>query len=95
MKISELLSGPEKWTQGAWARNQKGETVSAFDSSACCWCISGAIAKCYPADQFTRICDQILRHLDYHLEEGSIFRWNDHLDRKFEEVKLVVETLAL
>lgn len=47
MKVYELLDRPEKWTQGASARTIDGVMCNPNDSAAVCWCVFGAIYKCY------------------------------------------------
>ena len=39
----ELLSDPERWTRGAFARDRKGGPVTPFNPRACQWCVTGAI----------------------------------------------------
>lgn len=50
MTVRELLSDPERWTKGAWALNQAGAEVNAISSDAKCWCLVGAISRCYRTD---------------------------------------------
>lgn len=45
VKARELLSIPERWTQGSTAKNVKGESVLAYDETATSWCIIGACIK--------------------------------------------------
>jgi hypothetical protein len=47
MKIKELLTDESKWTQETLAKNENGERVSPTQSDAVCWCLVGAIYKCY------------------------------------------------
>jgi len=47
MKVKELLSDESKWTRNAYARNRYGESVLPSDPEATCFCLSGAIDKCY------------------------------------------------
>jgi hypothetical protein len=42
---SDLIPTPEKWTQGAYARDADGESVSWDDPAAVCFCSQGAIRK--------------------------------------------------
>lgn len=42
-----LLDAPEKWAQGAAARDEGGREVNAFASDAVSWCIGAAISKVY------------------------------------------------
>jgi len=48
MKISELLLKPERWTQKYYARDRQGLPVPATSENAICWCLHGAIRRCYP-----------------------------------------------
>lgn len=73
MKAHELLSSPEKWTKGALAKDADGNTVSACHPKATCFCVLGAVEKCYP-DLNKQI--QALNLLEYTLGE-RISRWND------------------
>lgn len=38
-----LISDPDRWTQGTYARTQYGDSVDGDDSAAVCWCSAGAI----------------------------------------------------
>lgn len=42
----DLLSDPERWTQGVFARDENGVQVRPKDASACKWCLLGAVAIC-------------------------------------------------
>jgi hypothetical protein len=41
----ELISDPERWTQGEYARNAEHEAVNFLSPEACRWCLVGALAK--------------------------------------------------
>lgn len=43
--VRKLIEKPENWTQGTYARNKDGETVSTYSSDAVCFCLSGAITR--------------------------------------------------
>lgn len=43
--VRELLSVPERWTQGAFARQEDKTQVNAEDPEAVCFCIRGAIHR--------------------------------------------------
>ncbi len=45
----ELISDPENWTQGCFARDKDGEEVAAFLTNATCWCAWGALKYVYDA----------------------------------------------
>lgn len=40
-----LISDPDKWTQGALARNAHGSEVAHYSPDACKWCAVGAISR--------------------------------------------------
>lgn len=40
----ELISAPERWTKGHFAKNGAGIATYCRSSSAVCWCASGATA---------------------------------------------------
>ncbi len=87
MKVRELLSGPEKWTQGSYV------SVHSMGTS---YCLLGAIRHCYPIG-WEDIHRKVARELD---AEGSlvdtvVFEYNDHPRRKFAEIKELVERLDI
>jgi hypothetical protein len=44
----ELISVPERWTQGELARGKSGRAVSPRGKAAVCWCAEGAISRYAP-----------------------------------------------
>lgn len=47
MKLQKLFSNSKRWTKGAEARSKTGRSVDPKSRQAVCWCLSGAITKCY------------------------------------------------
>ncbi len=45
--VLDLLQDPSHWTQGTFAKSQSGKEVNPKSPIAVCWCLRGAIAKCY------------------------------------------------
>ena len=43
--VRALLTPPEAWTTGSYARNFWGHPCGVFDPSARCWCLEGAVAR--------------------------------------------------
>lgn len=41
-EIRELVSIPERWTQGSNARNKEGSAIPPTHGRAVCWCVNGA-----------------------------------------------------
>lgn len=48
MKIRELFADKSKWTRGAMARDKDGNRATPTSRCSTCWCMLGAIYKCYP-----------------------------------------------
>lgn len=92
MKIKELLTDESRWCKGHVARNKYGEKEDIESEQAVCWCLSGAIGKCYPYKDRNaislKIRDAIVKHLGYVL--GTI-AFNDDKKTTFEDVRKVIE----
>ena len=43
----DLLMKEERWTKHAYARNEFGTGAGSTSESAVCWCLAGALTKCY------------------------------------------------
>lgn len=89
MKVRELFSDESKWTQGADARNALGEKVMAEAEDAVCWCLFGAVQKCYGFGN--RV--PILVGIEQDLKVLSLGPWNDSVT--FEVVKALVVRLDI
>ncbi len=84
MKIYELLDSPDKWTQGAFANDERGVSVGPNDKLASRWCMAGALDKCYPREGREEAAKKLREFAD---EAGiSIALWNDAPDRTYAEV---------
>lgn len=90
MKIRELLDKPEKWTQGCTARDKDGIHVMLTSAAAVCWCLMGAVWKCYLPNE----CGQIFTVLGKHVGDNVGF-WNDARERTFEDVQKLIKELDL
>lgn len=90
MKVHELLNDSSKWTKKASARNIQKESVPAHSSLAVCWCLLGAIDKCYEntdEDNTYLLTKAIVKELGFNnLHDTAHF--ND--SHTFEEVKALV-----
>ena len=93
MKIWELLSDESKWTQGVTAKNDCGQLVAPDSVEACCWCLMGAVHKCYPYDFDEYIIDVMTEELSGTQEIISITSWNDAIGRTYDEVYDFVKRL--
>lgn len=92
MKAHELLSEPEKWTQFAYARDKDGNPIPVTAPEATCFCLLGALRKCYPdfdseLSALNRVRQSIQRLYKEYYAQPSVF--NDTM--KHEDVKKVLE----
>lgn len=74
IKAKGLIDTPEKWTQGEFARSEKGLSVQPTSPRATCFCSVGAIRKIG-----SRGCGGV--HISYDLLSGvmggSVINFND------------------
>ena len=87
IKIRELLSSPDKWTQGAPARTSDGGIISSCDKKAYCWCLYGAILKV--SYETTKVNKKLIRNqlvTMIYRKIGNIGEWNDSHERKHSDV---------
>lgn len=96
MKVKELLSSKEKWTQGAYARTADGQDCHHNDERAVAWDLTGAIWRCYTHWEtkesgvvFQKVVDKVGD------AQGSILSWHDAPERTYEEVKQLVDALDI
>ncbi len=97
MKIKELLSSPDKWTKKMLARNEQGKEVAVMSSDAACWCLLGALCKCY--DRNAKGYDEAMRciyaalALNDRTGDWSIGDFNDN--STYDEVVALVTELDI
>jgi hypothetical protein len=82
MKVHELLAQPDSWTQQAYARNHDGDTVASCSDDARCWCLLGAMFRCYADKDIAKIELKILDQTN----KITVAQWNDDPDRTHQEV---------
>lgn len=86
-KISEILkqakaliADEKNWTQGAAARNEKGQIAYSLDPDATCWCSFGAVSKTtegdLPANGLAH--NQLYDTLEKEFNCTSISEYNDN-----------------
>ena len=80
VKPSDVMTGPEKWTQGAFARADGGAEVLLNSNRAVCFCAEGVLRKTAVAP-FLEVIE--LRWI----VRNYIGKWNDDPTRTFEEVR--------
>lgn len=93
MKIRELLSSPDKWTQGVFARNSSGYRTYELDQDACSFCLMGALYRCYIDTEDDGLL--VRSKLGQAIEDNTITGWNDDPKRTFAEVKELVDRLDI
>lgn len=94
MKVKELLKTEDKWTQGYYARTKTGTFVDATNRSAVCYCLRGAVEKCYRKAGARIEAEAKLRAAIRKFTKGQcleLVTFNDALGRTFEDIKKVVE----
>ena len=88
MKILELLDRPEKWTQGAFARDGHGKDVNSWNPQAVCWCLEGAITQCALYFDETNIKLRGACLLLY--GTSKYVEWQDLPETTFEQVRALL-----
>lgn len=69
----QLISTPERWTAGSYARDKSGVPVLSVSTKAACWCAIGACAAVEP-DVLTGAFEA----LKSVVPGNSISKFNDH-----------------
>ena len=102
MKVKDLLSSPEKWHKGCYAKDTKGNPVSETGSTAVSWCLMGAIYKCYDngagykiASSYGNVLSCIRKIEDNFpdlLRRVSLPCFNDDPKTTFEDIRRIIET---
>ena len=62
-RLLTLFADPERWCQGAEARDQKGKPVRLDDASAVAWDITGAICALFGWQRALELFPQLDRHV--------------------------------
>lgn len=93
--VEKLLSDKSKWTTGVYARNSRGSEIGVNETDAVCFCLSGAIRKCYGYSKWANVfLPKINQHLTDKLEgETGIYIFND--THTYEEVMILLKELEL
>lgn len=102
MKIKELLTDETRWTQFCEAQNARGNVVEPHASDAVCFCLIGAVIRCYRDPNERRdVLLKIRRKLtgDESTPEilplSIITQWNDRPTRTFNDVATLVNELDI
>jgi hypothetical protein len=96
MKAKDILTDQSCWTQGAMARNRRGDLTGAEYVSAVSWCLMGALIRAYGRVKGLDRAMDVRRAIrgickSFYATYGSIESWNDEPGRTFDEVRQVIE----
>lgn len=89
-----MLKTAQQWTKGALARALKGgeRVLDPCSKKAQCWCLLGALHKCYPDPIKYELAEVKLRDfLEARYGHRGITRFNDAEGRKFSTVRKLLE----
>ena len=93
--IKNLISTPEKWCKGSFARNTSNIPVGENSESACKWCLVGALFKiCGHSKNSAEIHGIILNEIK-DLEHVTVSRFNDHVDTTHETVMNLLDAFIV
>jgi len=83
----ELISVPERWTKGAFARNYSKEECDPEDTMAMCWCVHGAFEK-ISLDCDENIADSIYLARRQYMKfiKCGVISFNDAPERTHSEI---------
>ncbi len=91
MKVRDLLTDESKWTQHLYARDANGVTTDLSGPYATCWCLVGALERCYGmTPEFSLAYTRLARRT-----VNGVTEWNDTPTRTFTEVRALVEELDI
>ena len=102
MKAYEVISSPEKWTKGTYARDSSGFPTGSRCSESVCWCAVGAltVAYGYSLNGVGDAYHEALFKVEHKLREmgkggphGYITTFNDHPDTTYEDVYNLLKEL--
>lgn len=89
--VRELLSVPERWTKGAYARAGK-RRASPLNNEVTCWCLLGAIRKVTGGAISSRRVQLAAAALHRAtLSPRLLNYWNDDPDRTYTDIVLVID----
>lgn len=90
--VAEIFADPARWTQGAMARRADRRLCSRFSHEAVCFCLAGAINQIYGMETGRM---GVYAKVGEALVGTGMIPWNDHPERKFEEVQALVKKLNI
>lgn len=97
MTVKDLLSDKSKWIKRASARDIFGHDVSPRYEGAICWCLEGAIRKCYQKEEQGSVFSRVSRAiLDLYPAMPRLpINFNDDYSTDFQMLRAVVEKAGI
>lgn len=101
MTLQELFASPETWIRGEVARNSAGGPANCESEDAVCWCLLGAIYRCYgredrSSEDIRRVTEQIQQWFkDNDINTPGITHYNDKVAVGFSDIKRLVTALNI
>jgi hypothetical protein len=96
MKVHELYSDSSCWNQGNYAKTVSGQGVLPDAPEATCWCLMGALYKCYPDTKYRlTVMTKIYDHLHKLKLPRSLVLFNDDPETTYETVKALALKLDI
>ena len=90
MTLQELFADKSKWTKHHFALDASGAKCDITADEAVCWCVMGALAKCYiNTSEHNKAIDRILKVLKG--RHVYIAEWNDDPTTTIEDIRQVVK----
>ena len=88
-KVLELLDTPEKWTQGAAARDIEGKPIKATSYHAVSWSLLGALDRVVHPVHFQKVYQQYVLNV---MNKGyiNLSQWNDTTGRTYADVVALI-----
>ena len=77
--VLDLLTDPKRWTKGTLARDDRGVPTCVDDPKAVCWCLMGALHKCYLSGNYADAIERLANVLTA-MGIPSLVAFNDHPD---------------
>lgn len=94
MKIKDLLTDESKWVKGHSATDKEGYAVNPIGENAVCWCLIGAMEKCYGRNNALELLRVSIKIVEK-IQTNAITTWNDDSKRKFSDIKKLLEELDI
>lgn len=101
MKVQDLLTDPTKWARQGYAFAGDGRHVIPTDPEATCWCLAGAVRRCYRSNKAHQVLRRVASKLKLGLfrslsnPDSTIANWNDAPEREFADVQALVKELNI